>query len=74
MAIGDVRPQEQQNQDQPYFSTLVHPPTQDEEHVPQDEGMNQGGAHEEKDKKEEAQQAPPTQVDSKESSSGSDSG
>jgi hypothetical protein len=31
MAIGDVRPQEQQEQDQPSFSTLVHPPTQDEE-------------------------------------------
>jgi hypothetical protein len=31
MAICDVRPQEQQNQDQPSSSTLVHPPTQDEE-------------------------------------------
>jgi hypothetical protein len=40
----------------------VHPPIQDEEHVPQDAGMNQGGAHEEKDKEEEAQQALPTQV------------
>jgi hypothetical protein len=40
----------------------VHPPTQDEEHVPQDEGMDQGGAHGEQDKEEEAQQAPPTQV------------
>jgi hypothetical protein len=29
------------------------PPTQDEEHVPQDIGINQGGAHEEKDKEEE---------------------
>jgi hypothetical protein len=38
MAIGDVRPQEQQEQDQPSSSTLVHPLTQDEEHVPQDEG------------------------------------
>jgi hypothetical protein len=37
-------------------------PTQDEERVPQYEGMDQGGAHEEKDKEEEAQQAPPTQV------------
>ena len=60
MAIGDVRPQEQQDQDQPSSSTLVHSPTQDEEHVPQDAGMNQGVAHEEKDKEEEAQQAPPT--------------
>jgi hypothetical protein len=62
MAIGDVRPQEQQNQDQPFSSTLVHPPTQNEDQVPHDAGMNQGGAHEEKDKVEEAQQAPPTQV------------
>jgi hypothetical protein len=41
--IGDVRPQEQQDQDQPSSSTLVQPPTQDEERVPQDAGMNQGG-------------------------------
>jgi hypothetical protein len=45
MAIGDVRPQEQQEQDLPSSSTLVHPPTQDEEEVPQDEGLDQGGAH-----------------------------
>jgi hypothetical protein len=38
MATGDVRPQEPQEQDQPSSSTLVHPPTQDEEQVPQDEG------------------------------------
>jgi hypothetical protein len=31
MAIGDVRPQEQQEHDQPSFSTMVQPPTQDEE-------------------------------------------
>jgi hypothetical protein len=31
MAIGDVRPQEQQVQDQPSSSTFVQPPTQDEE-------------------------------------------
>jgi hypothetical protein len=54
MAIGDVRPLKQQDQYQPSSSTLVHPPTQDEEQVPQDEGINQGGAHEEKDKEEEA--------------------
>jgi hypothetical protein len=30
MAIGDVRPQEQQEQDQPSSSTMVHPPTQEE--------------------------------------------
>jgi hypothetical protein len=53
MAIGDVRPQEQQEHDQSYSSTQVQPPTQDEEHIPQDESMNQGGAHEEKDKEEE---------------------
>jgi hypothetical protein len=35
MPIGDVRPQEQQEQDQPSSSTLVHPPTQDEEYIPQ---------------------------------------
>jgi hypothetical protein len=62
MAISDVRPHEQQDQDQPTSSTLVHPPTQDEEHVPQDKGMDQGGAHGEQDKEEETQQAPPTQV------------
>jgi hypothetical protein len=41
---------------------MVHPPTQDEEHVPQDKGLDQGWAHEEQDKEEEAPQAPPTQV------------
>jgi hypothetical protein len=30
MAIGDVRPQEQQEQDQPSSSTLAHLPTQDD--------------------------------------------
>jgi hypothetical protein len=64
MSIGDVRPQEQQEQDQPSSSTLVHPPTQDEEQVPQDEGLDQGGAHEEQDKEEEVSQVPPTQVQS----------
>ena len=33
MAIGDVRPQEQQEQDQPSSSTMAQPPTQYEEHV-----------------------------------------
>jgi hypothetical protein len=41
---------------------MVQPPTQDEEHVSQDAGMNLWGAHEEKDKEEEVPQAPPTQV------------
>jgi hypothetical protein len=41
MTIGDVRPQEQQR-DQPSSLTMVHPPTQDEEQVPQEKGMNQG--------------------------------
>jgi hypothetical protein len=43
MAIGDVRPQELQEQDQPSSSTMVHPPTQDDEQVPQEEGQDQGG-------------------------------
>jgi transposase InsO family protein len=46
MAIGDVRPQELQEQDQPSSSTLVHPPTQDDVQVPQEEGQDQGGAQE----------------------------
>jgi hypothetical protein len=62
MAIGDVRPQEQQEHDQLSSSTMVQSPTQDEEQVLQDEGMDQGGAHEEKDKEEEVPQAPPTKV------------
>jgi hypothetical protein len=40
----------------------VQPPTQDEEHIPQDTGMNQGEAREVKDKDEEVQHAPSTQV------------
>jgi hypothetical protein len=40
----------------------VHLPTQGEEQVPQDEGLDQGGAHEEQDEEGEAPQAPPTQV------------
>jgi hypothetical protein len=62
MAIGHVRPQELQEQDQPSSSTMVHPPTQDDVQVPQEEGQVQGGAHEEDDKEEEASRAPPTQV------------
>jgi hypothetical protein len=41
MAIGDVRPQEPQEQDQPSSST------QDDVQVPQEEGQDQGGAQEE---------------------------
>jgi hypothetical protein len=62
MAIVDVRPQEQQEQDQPSSSTMVHPPTQDSEYVPQEEGQDQGGAQEEQVMEEEAPCAPPTQV------------
>jgi hypothetical protein len=62
MAIGDVRPHEPQEQDQPSSSRLVHPPTQDEEQVTQDEGLDQRGAHEEHDKEEDVLQVPPTQV------------
>jgi hypothetical protein len=40
MATGDVQPQKPQGQDQPSSSTLVHLPTQDEEHVAQDEGLD----------------------------------
>jgi hypothetical protein len=63
MAIGDVRPQEQQEQDQPSSSsTMVHPPTQDDGQVPQEEACDQGGAQEEQAMEEEAPLAPPTQV------------
>jgi transposase InsO family protein len=62
MAIGDVRPQELQEQDQPSSSTLVHSPTQDDGHVPQEEERDQRGAQEEHVTEEEAPQAPPTQV------------
>jgi hypothetical protein len=62
MAIGDVRPQEQQEQDQPSSSTMVHPPTQDDGQVHQEEARDQGGAQEEQVMEEEAPSAPPTQV------------
>jgi hypothetical protein len=54
MAIGDVRPQEQQEQDQPSSSTMVHPPTQYDEQVHQEEVCDQGGAQEEPAMEEEA--------------------
>jgi hypothetical protein len=41
---------------------MVHPPTQDDEHVPQEEGQDQGGAQEEQVMEEEAPWAPPPQV------------
>jgi hypothetical protein len=41
---------------------MVQPPTQDEGQVPQEEGIDQGGAQEEKDKEEEVPHAPLTQV------------
>jgi hypothetical protein len=62
MAIGDVQPQELQEQDQPSSSTMVHPPTQDDVQVSQEEGKDQGGAQEEQVMEEEAPHAPPTQV------------
>jgi hypothetical protein len=62
MAIGDVRPHEQQEQDQPSSSMMVHPPTQDDEQVHQVEAYDQGGAQEEQAMEEEAPLAPPTQV------------
>jgi hypothetical protein len=42
MAIGDVRPKEQKEQDQPSSSTMVYPPTQDDEQVYQEEACDQG--------------------------------
>ena len=62
MAIGDVRPQEHFEQDQPSSSTMVHPPTQDDEQVHQQEACDQGGAQDDHVMEEEAQPAPPTQV------------
>jgi hypothetical protein len=62
MAIGDVRPQEHQEQDQPSSSMMVHPPTQYDEQVPQEEACDQGGAQDVQDVEEEAPRAPPTQV------------
>jgi hypothetical protein len=62
MAIGDVRPHELHEQDQPSSSTMVHPPTQDDVQVPQEEGKDQGGAQEDQVMEEEAPLAPPTQV------------
>jgi hypothetical protein len=63
MAIGDVRPQEQQVQDQPSSSTMAQPPTQDEEQVHHDDGMDQGGAQEQEGREEEGvPQTPSTQV------------
>ena len=54
MAIGDVRPQEQNEQDQPSSSTMVHPPTQDDEQVHQEEACDQGGAQDDHVMEEEA--------------------
>jgi hypothetical protein len=62
MAIGDVRPQEQQEKHQPSSSTMVHPPTQDDGQVHQEEACDQGGAQEEQAMEEEAPPTPPTQV------------
>jgi hypothetical protein len=58
-----VRPQEQEVKDQPSSSTTVNPPTQYEEHVPQGDGMDQGGPQEqERMNEEEAPHASPTQI------------
>jgi hypothetical protein len=62
MAIGEVRSQEQQEQDQPSSSTMVHPPTQYDGQVHQEEARDQGGAQEEQVMEEEAPRDPPTQV------------
>jgi hypothetical protein len=43
MAIGDVRPHEQLNeQDQPSSLTMAQPPSQNEERAPQDNAIDQG--------------------------------
>jgi hypothetical protein len=62
MAIGEVRPQEHQVQDQSSSSTMVHSPTQDDEQVLQEEARDQGGAQEDQVMEEEAPRVPPTQV------------
>jgi hypothetical protein len=62
MAIGDVRPQEQKEQDQPSSSTMVHPLTQDDEQVHQEEACDQGGVQEDQVMEEEEPRAPPTRV------------
>jgi hypothetical protein len=36
-----------------FFKKMVWPPIQDKEHVPQDDDIDQGGAHEKEDKEEE---------------------
>jgi hypothetical protein len=41
---------------------MVHPPTQDDEQVHQEEACDQGGAQEEQVMEEEVPLAPPTQV------------
>ena len=41
---------------------MVHPPTQDNEQVLQEEACDQGGAQDVEDDEEEVPQAPPTQV------------
>ena len=62
MAMGDVQPQEQQEQDQPSSSTMVHPLTHEDDQILQEEGRDQGGAQENQVMEEEAPRAPPTQV------------
>jgi hypothetical protein len=63
MEICNLRPQEQQVQDQSSSSIMVQSPIQDEEQVHQDDGMDQGGAQEQEGREEkEVPQAPPTQV------------
>jgi hypothetical protein len=77
MVIGVVRPHEQQVQDQPSSSTMVQLPTQDEEQVPQNNSMDQGGAQEQEGREDEGvPHAPPTPSlhrHSKRSSGGSNS-
>src|SRR5688572_13671815 len=48
--------------DQPSSSTMVHPPTQEDEQVHQEEACDKGGAQDDQVMEEEAPQAPPTQI------------
>jgi hypothetical protein len=61
MAIGDVRPQEQQEQDQPSSSTMVHPQLKMMDRFLKKRHVIKG-AQEEQVMEEEAPRVPPTQV------------
>jgi hypothetical protein len=62
MAIGDVRPQEHQVQDQPSSSTMVHPQLRMMNRFFKRRSVIKGGVQEDQVMEEEAPRAPPTQV------------